>query len=63
VQRAYNLSDEQTEYQVSDRLKLSSNSSAGRWRTRRRMPTHWTNPIPNYEQTERWVLKRAAFPP
>ena len=39
VQRFYNLSDEQTEYQVSDRLKLSSSSSAGRWRTRPRMPT------------------------
>ena len=38
-QRFYNLADEPTEYQVSDRLKLSSSSSAGRWRTRRRTPT------------------------
>ena len=39
AQRFYNLSDEQTEYQVSDRLKLSSSSSAGRSPTRPRMPT------------------------
>ena len=39
VQRFYHLSDEPTESQVSDRLKLSSNSLAGRWRTRPRAPT------------------------